>query len=295
MLVFSDPPTNRRGICTAVLLAPRLVLTARHCVSFTDVDVACGTDGLATNGGVVRSNHEPGQLYVFTGRDRPASLDDPTKWTPSGRGLEILDDGSKNLCNHDFALVLLEQPIAGGAIAPIRLDGDAVKGERLTTIGWGVTSDVEQPSSRQQRSGVVVTRIGPDEASPTLTPNEFSFDESICLGDSGGPILSESSGAVVGVVSRGGNGTSSQTDLASTCTKATNLGTKISPFRELVMRGLGRAGAEARLEVRPRPEDEEGCTVGAGRGTRPPVEAVLGLLGVVLATTRRRRLRWGAR
>jgi hypothetical protein len=53
MLVFSDPATNRRGICTAALIAPRLVLTARHCVSETDLDVACGADGSATIGGAV--------------------------------------------------------------------------------------------------------------------------------------------------------------------------------------------------------------------------------------------------
>lgn len=47
MLVFSDPSTNRRGICTAALVAPRLVLTARHCVAETETDVACGVEGNA--------------------------------------------------------------------------------------------------------------------------------------------------------------------------------------------------------------------------------------------------------
>jgi hypothetical protein len=287
MLVFSNPAANQRGICTAVLLAPRLVLTARHCVAFTDADVACGTDGAALGGGAIRANHEPGQLYVFTGRSRPDL--DPTMWKPSGRGLEIIDDGSKNLCNHDLALVVLENPVEGAMIAPIRLDGDAAKGEGLTTVGWGVTSDVLEPTSRQQRAGVTVTRIGPDPMSPILTPNEFSFDESICLGDSGGPILSTASGAVVGVVSRGGNGTSSETDLASTCTKATNLGTKIAPFRELVTRGLSRAGAEARLEVRPPAKDEEeGCRAAGGSGRRSaPVAVLFGVLGIALVRRRK--------
>ena len=287
MLVFSNPAANQRGICTAVLLAPRLVLTARHCVAFTDENVSCGTDGAALDGGAVRANHQPGQLYVFTGQSRPDL--DPATWKPAGRGLEIIDDGAQNLCNHDLALVVLEKPVEGAMIAPLRLDGDAAQGEGLTTVGWGVTTDVLEPSSRQQRAGVKVTRIGPDPMSPVLTPNEFGFDESICLGDSGGPILSTTSGAVVGVVSRGGNGTFSETDLASTCTKATNLGTKISPFRELVTRGLSRAGAEARLEVRPPAnEEEEGCrTAGGRKRTSAPVAVLIGLLGVALVRRRK--------
>jgi hypothetical protein len=288
MLVFLDPATGRQGICTAVLLAPRLVLTARHCVSVTDLDVTCGTNGLPVDGGEVRANHAPGQLYVFTGPTRPGL--DPATWKPAGRGLEILDDGSKNLCNHDLALVLLEQPVPGATIAPIRLDGDTTAGERLLTVGWGVTSEADEPRTRQQRSGVTVTRIGPDETGPVLTPNEFSFDESICLGDSGGPIFAEATGAVVGVVSRGGNGTTTG-DLLSSCTRAVNLGPKITPFRELVSRGLARAGAEARVEVKPPASadaDDGGCGVARGRGAK---SAWWALVVAVALTVMRRRAR----
>lgn len=161
MLVFLDAATSFRGVCTAALIAPRLVLTARHCVADTDADVACSVDGAPATGGVVNANHDVRSLYVFTGKDRPEL--DPTKWKPAGRGLEVLDDGSKNLCNHDLALVLLERPITGTPVAALRLDGTAEKGERLTTVGWGVTSTADEPASRQQRGGVVVTRGGPDD------------------------------------------------------------------------------------------------------------------------------------
>lgn len=291
MLVFSDPPKNRRGICTAALLAPRLVLTARHCVADTDADVACSADGSPANGGAVIANHAPGQLYVFTGKDRPDL--DPTTWTPAGRGMEVLDDGAKNLCNHDIALVLLEQPITGVPLAAVRLDGTAERGEELTTVGWGVTSTADEPTARQQRTGVRVTRLGPDETSPPLTPNELSFDESICLGDSGGPILSQASGAVVGVVSRGGNGTSSGTDYLSTCTKAVNLATKIAPFKDLVMRGYARASAVPRIEERKQDEPASGCSVAAVRararnvGTGRAGGSLLAAIGVALLFRRR--------
>ena len=44
--------------------------------------------------------------------------------------------------------------------------------------------------------------------SPSKTPlgaHEFEVGKSICQGDSGGPAISEETGAVIGVVSRGGN------------------------------------------------------------------------------------------
>jgi hypothetical protein len=297
MLVFSDPATNRRGICTAALVAPRLVLTARHCVSETDLDVACGADGSARIGGAIRGNHDARKLTVFTGRDRP-DLDSATV-KPAGRGLEVLDDGAKNLCDHDLALVLLESPIEGVPVASLRLDGDAEGGEGLTTIGWGVTTTTNEPPTRQERSGVKVTRIGPDEKSPVLTPSEFTFDESICLGDSGGPVVSARTGAIIGVVSRGGNGSSSN-EPSATCTAATNLATKLGPFRELVARGFSRAGAQPVLEERASEEDGGGCSVprragarsgtgtGTGTGTGAGTSAWFAVAIVAMALGRRR-------
>lgn len=287
MLVFRDPATSFQGICTAALVAPRLVLTARHCVADTEADVACSVDGAPASGGVVNANHDPRSLYVFTGKDRPEL--DPTKWKPAGRGLEVLDDGSKNLCNHDLALVLLEQPITGAPLAALRLDGTAEKDERLTTVGWGVTSTADEPAARQQRGGVVVTRVGPDDTDPVLTPNELSFDESICLGDSGGPVLSEKSGAIVAVVSRGGNGTRG-TSFASTCTRATNLATKIAPFRDLLTRGFARAGAEPVVEP-PREQPSSGCAVSRTKRHRDAATSVASLLVVAVALVLRTFLR----
>lgn len=287
MLVFSDPAKNLRSICTAALVAPRLVLTARHCVAPTDLDVQCSVDGTAVAGGGVRPSHDPQKLYVLTGSSRPNL--DPATWKPAGRGAEVLDDGANNLCNHDLALVLLEAPIEGVPIAGLRLDGDADKGEALTTVGWGVTNAENEPALRQQRTSVKVTRVGPDSTSPVLTPNEVSYGESICLGDSGGPVLSASTGAVVGVVSRGGNGTTSN-DLASECTDAVNLFTKLSPFRALFTRAFTKAAAEPRLEVRAADDDGGGCTVTRARPRAPlaPLTLVAALIALTARSRRRR-------
>ncbi|MDB4938064.1 MAG: hypothetical protein JWP87_5036 [Labilithrix sp.] len=287
MLVYSDPSKDKRDICTAVLVAPRLVLTARHCVADAEKDVACRADGTPDNGGAVTGDRAANLLYVFTGTERPDL--DPTTWKPAGRGAEVIDDGANNLCNHDLALVLLEKPIATVPVATLRLDFDVQPGDRLLTVGWGVTSTVNEPSTRQQRSGVEVTRVGPDEAYPVLTRNEFAFTESICLGDSGGPVFSETSRAVVGVVSRGGNGRSS-TDLASTCTMGVNLATKLSPFRDLIERAFERAGASPIVEPDPDPDAGGGCATAPAKGRSGGGFALI-LLGLVLAKRRSRAIR----
>lgn len=283
MLVLVDPQTSTRiGLCTAAMVAPNLVLTARHCVAQTNGDaVACAADGTPVVGGEIRANFDASSFYVFAGSDRADVGDDGTvdlaTWRPSGRGRKILDDRSGTLCNHDLALVLLEQPIASVPVAALRLSGDVRTGEKLRTVGWGVTTTEIEPAKRQQRGGVTVRRVGPSDDQPTLTPSEFLFDESICLGDSGGPVFSEKSGAIVGVVSRGGNGSDpSIGPPSSTCTEADNLATKIAPFRQLLDDAFAEAGAAPVAE--PPQDDEEGCNAGGRTGFGAELLALVAML-----------------
>lgn len=87
LLFRLDPSVPQRlGICTAALVAPRLVITARHCVATTDETVGCDSDGTPLFGAKIGSDDPAGNLYVFTGKDRPALMElrRPRSTRPSG-------------------------------------------------------------------------------------------------------------------------------------------------------------------------------------------------------------------
>jgi MYXO-CTERM domain-containing protein len=265
LLVHFDGSPNV-GACTGTLLSDRVILTARHCVADTDESAACDVTGKPLAQGVVRGNHPASTLYAFVGPNRPDF--NSGNVSPDGQGLKILDDGGTNLCNHDIALVILQKPIPNAKIAQIRLDSPILQSDILTAIGWGVTEKTDMPTIRQQRSGIGITGIGPDmQSGLPLPPNEFQVGESICSGDSGGPALAQT-GAIVGIVSRGGNG--SQPDPnnpSSSCVNgvqdAENIYTKVSPFKKFITDGLASIGAEPWLEGGADPrllKPDEACT-----------------------------------
>lgn len=245
----------RLGLCSATLVAPNLVLTARHCVSDVDEQAGCYADGTAIAGAGLHGDHPPSEIAVFVAKNGSiASSADENLASARGKAL-VVDDTATTICNRDLAFVVLDRKVSA-PVASIRLGGPAAA-ENVTVVGWGITESGTLPTTRMERADVPLVGAG-----PMLYPNdqrygfgdaEFMIGESACLGDSGGPALAKS-GAVVGVASRAGNGQPRDpNNLASTCTgeNAHAVYTHLGSATSLVARAFLEAGVTPKLEGAP--------------------------------------------
>jgi len=189
------------SICSGSLVAPNLVMTARHCVSkLVGELVDCDANGEPVGGAQLADDYEPRSISVHVG----ASVDTGSPDARQARGILTIHPAGQALCGADIAFVVLDRPLGGATVLPVRLGEPMELGSAVTTVGFSGAGASRSEQRRVTRSGMVTA----------VMPSEFWADAGTCPGDSGGPALDPVTGAVVGVVSR-----SSTRDLTSMFTR----------------------------------------------------------------------------
>jgi hypothetical protein len=151
--------------CTATLVAPRILLTAAHCLSNVATPVAL-FGAVPAEGGV--------RIAIERVRVHPNFV--------------------HATFDNDIALALL----AGDAPAvPVRLPSEMEAGAPLRLVGFGRTGADDVSAPRKREGSALVDTLS--ERSFTL----LAAPSQTCEGDSGGPAFAVESGVIVGVASHG--------------------------------------------------------------------------------------------
>lgn len=195
------------AICSGSLLAPNMVLTARHCVSNTSESVICGQ---AKPGAL----HKASYFYVTTHPD--LNSQNPADYHVASEVIGVpLDPNSpdpllnkEDLCGRDMAILILKDNIDPAEAKPLipRVDSTIVKGDQYYAVGFGATNDSGSGAGvRRRRDSLFVDCVSGECPKAYVKTTELVGDQGICQGDSGGPAL-DMQNRVFGVTSRGSLG-----------------------------------------------------------------------------------------
>lgn len=178
--------------CTGVLIAPNLLLTARHCVSSTQPALVCGASPLAP---------PVGGDDVLSTNDLVLADTSPVVRTVR---VEVPPEGNDE-CGFDIAAVILAGEFEGAEIYPPRLDRDVTTGETFTAVGYGTTGSGGLGTRRVLGEVSVACVGGVDCTIPEVQETEWvATDGAFCRSDSGAPAI-DADGNVIGVISKGIN------------------------------------------------------------------------------------------
>jgi uncharacterized protein (TIGR03382 family) len=202
--------TRAGAVCSGTLIAPNLVLTARHCV-----EEAKAPDTVTCANRFSGQNVQASTLFVSTeARLRGAKNFYVAK--------EIVTPAATEFCGNDIALVVLEKNIPETEAIPAipvvfpMTDRSRISG-KVTAMGYGITNPAADDSGvRRIRQNIDLLCVEGDAAHACTShyasmidvDREFVTAGYVCAGDSGGGAFDQDSLAkgapyVLGALSRG--------------------------------------------------------------------------------------------
>jgi uncharacterized membrane protein YgcG len=241
-------------LCTGTLIAPNVVLTARHCISTQlTTSPVCDQNGNTTNGPHFGADIPVDQINVFA---TPAIYQGEM---PGAAAKAVYHPAGTAECNADLALIVLAKSIPNATLSRVRIASPVTTGETTRAVGFGANNQSSVIyGTRYRKDALPVLAVG-SVISASQTPlgnSEFELGgESTCSGDSGGPALDEATAAVVGVLSRG----------PADCTVTDgHIYTSLAGFTALFQQAFATAGGSWIDESSPLPD---GGTSSSGGGS----------------------------